>query len=637
MQPRSRPLILNVDDNEAGRYAVTRDLRSKGYEVLDASNGREALELAASQQPDLVLLDVRLPDIDGFEVCRRLKADPGTAGIPVLHLSASYADNLSRVRGLNTGADGYLTEPVDPEVLHATVKALLRAKEAERAERMAARQWLSTFDAIADGVAILDAQGKTLRTNRALVAIAGRPHAELIGVPWSGLFPAPPSECAVEVMLRSGKRALLEGSYEDKVLRISCDPIWGETGGITGCVAIVSDITEWRKLQEMLQHSQKLEGIGLLAGGVAHDFNNLLTGIMGNASLALDDAPSSIAGYLHSVVQASERAAELARQLLDYAGKGRCVICSTDVPDLVRDLIPLIQAGIRRKVQIVLEFEPGVAPVEADPAQLRQVVMNLVINGAESVTEAAGTVWVRVRSAHMEGADVCRRYYAADQVESGQFVVIEVSDTGCGMDEATQLRIFDPFFTTKFLGRGLGLAAVLGIVRQHRGGIRVQSTPGRGTSFEIVIPASVAKPAAIEHGAEPGEPGMPCAVLVIDDEEMVRNLVQAVLKKFGYRVVLAENGKQGVELFTQGPDEFSIVLLDMTMPVMHGEEALGHLLRLRPNAKVLILCACDETDARRKIGDFKIAGFLQKPFSAGRLAQKIREVLMDKPELVKIF
>lgn len=636
-QPRTRPLILNVDDNEAGRYAVTRDLRRKGYEVLDAATGREALELASSEQPDLVLLDVRLPDIDGFEVCRRLKADPGTAGIPVLHLSASYSDNPSRVRGLTAGADGYLTEPVDPEVLHATVNALLRMKDAERAERMAARQWQSTFDAIADGVAILDAQEKTLRTNGALGVIAGRPQMELIGMPWSNLFPAPPSECAVQVMLRSGKRAVRERSYHDRVLRISCDPVWGDTGGITGCVAIVSDITEWRKLQEMLQHSQKLEGIGLLAGGVAHDFNNLLTGILGNTSLALDYAPSSITGYLRNVMQASERAAELARQLLAYAGKGQCVVCSTDVPELVRDLIPLIQAGIPRKVEIVLDFEPGVPPVEADAAQLRQVVMNLVINAGESLADAAGTVWVRVRSAHLESADVRRRFYAADSVESGRFVVIEVSDTGCGMDEATQLRIFDPFFTTKFLGRGLGLAATLGIVRQHRGGVRVQSSPGHGTTFEIVIPASVAKPEAAQLGALPSEPGLPCAVLVIDDEEMVRNLVQAVLGKLGYRVMLAENGKQGVELFTQWQDEVSIVLLDLTMPVMDGEEALGHLLRLRPNVKVLIVSGYDESDVMRKFGDFKIAGFLQKPFSAGRLVQKIHEVLRDKSQVAKTF
>ena len=631
-QSRPHPLILNVDDNEGGRYALTRDLLRRGYGVIDAASGGEALRLAAAEQPDLVLLDINLPDIDGFEVCRRLKANPGTAAIPVLHISASCLDDLSRVKGLNTGADGYLTEPVEPEVLYATVQALLRMRTAERAERRAAEQWQSTFDAISDGVAIVDGQGIVLRTNHALDVIAGRPQKALVGVPWLDTFPAQAGQCALQVMLSTGKREVMEREHNGKYLRISCDPLVGEAGAVTGCVAIVSDITEWRNLQEVLQHSQKLEGIGLLAGGVAHDFNNLLTGILGNASLALEYAPASIAGYLRNVVQASERAAELAGQLLAYAGRGQCVIGSTDVPGLVRELIPLIQAGIPRKVEIVLDFESGVAPVEADAAQLRQVLMNLVINGAEAIGEAAGTVWVRIRTERLEGADVHRRFYAADQLEPGEFVVIEVSDTGSGMDEATQSRIFDPFFTTKFLGRGLGLAAALGIVRQHRGGIRVQSAPGRGTTFEVVIPASAGKPGATRQDTVSSDPEMKDAILVIDDEEMVRNLARAVLEKFGYQVMLAENGRHGVELFTQWPDEFSIVLLDLTMPVMDGEEALGHMLRLRPNAKVLILSGYDETEVMRKFGNSKIAGFLQKPFSAGRLVQKVREILLEKTD-----
>jgi PAS domain S-box-containing protein len=626
-QPPTRPLILNVDDDEAGQYAVTHGLRANGYGVLDARTGREGLELAASEKPDLVLLDVHLPDIDGFEVCRRLKADPVTSGIPVLHLSASYLDDPSRVKGLNSGADGYLTEPLDPEVLHATVKAVLRMKEAERAERMAAQQWQSTFDALVDGIAILDPQGKILRSNRALGVIAGRPHAELTGVPWLDLFPAEPAKCAVQGMRKSAKREVRERSYDGKVVRFSCDPICGKAGEITGCVAIASDITEWHKMQEMVQHSEKLKGIGLLAGGVAHDFNNLLTGILANVSMALEYAPLSIAGYLRDVVQASERAADLTRQLLAYAGKGRCVIRSTDVPDLVRDLIPLIRAGVPRNVEILLDFEPGVQPVEADATQLCQVVMNLVINAAESIGEVAGTVSVRVRSEHLESADIRRRYYAADQVESGPFVVIEVSDTGAGMDQATQLRIFDPFFTTKFMGRGLGLAGALGILRQHHGGIRVQSAPGRGTTFQVVIPASMVKPEETPKSAVSSEPPISGKVLVVDDSDIVRNVTRGVLEKFGYDVVLAENGEQCVEIFSQQPEAFSIVLLDLTMPVMNGEEALGYLLGLNPNAKVLVISGYDKDEAMRKFGDFKIAGFLQKPFRAGRLIQKILEIL----------
>jgi PAS domain S-box-containing protein len=506
-------------------------------------------------------------------------------------------------------------------------------KEAEQGERMAARQWQSTFDAIADGVALLDAQGIVLRTNRALAAIAGRADAELIGRFWFDLFPTEDWESPPQAMLGSLKRGVREHLHNGKLLRFSRDPILrvtgAETGAPMGFVVLVRDITEPRRLQEMLRKSQKLEGIGLLAVGVAHDFSNLLTGILGNASLALESAPADIADHLRQVMQAGELAAGLARQLLVYAGKGKCVTRSTDVAELVRDLIPLIRANIPREVEIVLDLEPEVPPVEGDAAQLLQVVMNLVINGAEAVGKAGGTVRVHVHSKHLEGADVRLRYYAADRVESGQFVAIQVSDTGCGMDEATQSRIFDPFFTTKLLGRGLGLAAALGIVRQHRGGIRVESAPGRGTTFEVVIPASVAGLGETPEGAVSSLPAMPCGVLVIDDEAIVRTVIQAVLERSGYRLTVAENGRQGVELFARSPDEFSIVLLDLSMPVMGAEEALGLLLRLRPNAKVLIVSGYDESEVIRLFGHRHIAGFLQKPFTAGRLLQKVREVLVE--------
>jgi PAS domain S-box-containing protein len=632
MQQRERPLILNVDDNDVGRYTVTRELRRMGYDVLDAGNGGDALELAGSAKPDLVVLDIHLPDIDGFEVCRRLKTDPRTASILVLHLSASYLDDVSRLKGFDSGADGYLTEPLDPAVLSATVKALLRMKEAERAERIAAQRWQATFDAIADGVAIVDSDGTILSTNRALSAITGRTPADLIGISWYVLFPAEPAECVLRTMFESGKREVLEHAYGDQVLRISCDPIRGDLGAITGCVAIASDITDWHKLQEALRHTQKLESIGLLAGGIAHDFNNLLTGIQGNANLALDGAPPSINGYLRNVVQASERAADLARQLLAYAGKGPFVVCAIDVQDLVRDLIPLVQAGIPRKAEIVLDFDPDVPPVEADAAQLRQVLMNLVINGAEAIGETAGTLRVRIRSRHLDAAEITRHYYSDENVESGRFVVIQVSDTGCGMDDATRLKVFDPFFSTKFLGRGLGLAAALGIVRQHRGGIRVESAPGRGTTFEVVIPATEAKVIPPPPDAAPIESAKSGTVLVVDDEEIVRDYTEAVLRKFGYQVILAANGAEGVEVFRRSQDEISIVLLDLTMPVMGGEEALSHMLRIRPETKVVIVSGFDETDVIRRVGNSRIAGFLQKPFSAVRLAQRIREVLKESFE-----
>ncbi len=617
-QPRAVPLILNVDDDEGGRYAVSRDLTRGGYQVVEACSGNEALRLTMEHQPDLVLLDVNLPDIDGFEVCRRLKADPGTACIPVLHISASYLDNHSRARGLNIGADGYLTEPVEPTVLNATVKSLLRMKEAEQGLRQTAGQWQVTFNAISDGIAILDRDGSVVRSNRAFDALAAE-HGGSAAAVIEALFSGKSGKESLAKMLRSGRRETEDRLLDSKIVRITCDPVTSEGGTVFACVVILSDITEGQRMEEQLRHTHKLESIGLLAGGVAHDFNNLLTGILGNASLALDSDPSpQIALYLQSVVQASERAADLARQLLAYAGKGQYVVRLVELDSVVRDILPLIQAGISRKVDVTLEFEQGLPKVEADASQLRQLMMNLVINGAEAVGDESGVVKVSAGKKYMEGDQVRQNFFSAGNVESGDYVWVRVEDTGCGMDAETRTRIFDPFFTTKFLGRGLGLAAALGIVRQHRGGIRVESAPGAGTMFEVVLPA-----------ASPVKETAP-TVLVVDDEELVRSTAKTALEKFGYRVVLAENGKEGVDAVSSRPDVFSVVLLDMTMPVMGGAEALDKILALRPQTRVVLTSGYDESEVMKTFSQGKVAGFLQKPFTAGRLELKIRQVLLDQ-------
>jgi CheY-like chemotaxis protein len=608
-RPRQVPLILNVDDDDGGRYAVSRDLIRGGYDVLDACTGTESLELAVRRQPDLILLDVHLPDIDGFEVCRRLKADPRTAGIPVLHISASYLDDHSRVKGLNTGANGYLTEPVEPAVLNATVKSLLRIKQAEQETALVAGQWQTTFDAISDGVAIVDLQGTIARSNRAFQALAAA-----VNLPTESMI----EPAFLEGMLRTRRRETAERIVNERVLRITLDPIFDASGVITSSVLIVSDITARRRIEDQMRHAQKLESIGLLAGGVAHDFNNLLTGILGNASLALDAKPSGeIAGYLQDVIKASERAADLARQLLAYAGKGQFHVHLVDLPAVIRDILPLIQAGIPRKVDVVLEFDSPLPHVEADVSQLRQLIMNLVINGAEAIGDSPGRVCVSATSRYLPADTIRQRFFAADEVEDGEFVLLRVEDSGCGMDPSTQSRVFDPFFTTKFFGRGLGLAAALGIVRQHRGGIRLESIPGAGTTFEVVLPASERKSTK--------QPLLSQTVLVVDDEEIVRSIAKAALEKFGYGIVLAEDGREGVEIFTREPDRFSAVLLDLSMPVMGGEEALQRMLEANPDAKVILISGYDESDVMRRVGRTRAVGFLQKPFTASRLAQAVRE------------
>jgi signal transduction histidine kinase/CheY-like chemotaxis protein len=379
----------------------------------------------------------------------------------------------------------------------------------------------------------------------------------------------------------------------------------------------IRDVSERKRFERELQETQKREGLGLLAGGIAHDFNNLLTGILGNASLAYSETPveNPTRIRLREILQAGERAAYLTRQMLAYAGRGRFVTAAIDLGDLIREIAPLVRTSIPKTVELKLDLAPDLPPIEADPAQIQQVVMNLAINGAEAIGEgAAGKVEVRTSL----------REIPAGEPAPGTYLQLEVTDTGSGMDEAVRERIFDPFFTTKFTGRGLGLAAVQGIVKGHGGTIRVFSTPGEGTSFLILLPAKSrgtagarAEPAAARAFPQGS------VALVIDDEETIRSLANNVLARAGMRVLTAQNGRAGLELFREHNAMLSVVVLDLSMPAMGGEEALAQIKRINPGVPVVLSSGFDESEAARKFASLKPSRFLQKPYTAERLVEAI--------------
>jgi len=380
----------------------------------------------------------------------------------------------------------------------------------------------------------------------------------------------------------------------------------------------VENRRERRHLEEQLRQAQKLESLGLLAGGVAHDFNNLLTGILGNASLVLEmlSPPEPERSMLEDVVRASERAAELTRQLLAYAGKGKFVVHPVHMSDVVREISQLVRSSIPRQVELKMDLPADLPLVEADPSQMQQLVMNLVINAAEAIGENTGLV---------EVSTSLRR-----QAEGDLFVCLRVRDTGCGMDEETRKQIFDPFFTTKFTGRGLGLAAVQGIVRSHNGRIEVLSRPGRGSAFEVQLPAmeryaglwqapaAVKTPTALSGGG---------VVLVVDDEEIVRRTATATLQRYGYTVIEAANGRDAVEMFESMKHGIALVLLDLTMPVMSGEETYRQIKAINPSVPVIVASGFDEVEAARRFGGTGLMEFIQKPYIAQRLADKVKSTL----------
>jgi CheY-like chemotaxis protein/nitrogen-specific signal transduction histidine kinase len=599
-------LILNVDDNEAGRYAVTRTLQLHRFAVLEASTGTEALRIAAENLPDLVLLDVNLPDINGFEVCRRLKSQAVTARIPVVHLTASYQNPGDMARGLDSGADSYLMEPVEPEVLIAAVHAILRARRAEETARALAREWQAIFDAISDGVALVSPEGRVLRCNQSLGRLLDRPAAAIAGEPHDALWgPVMAEKLPLLGARENRRRESVELQFDERRLTFTADPISDDAGRSAGTVLIVSDVTEKRQLEEQFRESQKFETIGTLAAGVAHDFNNLLTSVMGNASLVLGDLPgdSPHRERLDDVVRAAERAADLTRQLLAYSGKGRHFTQKVDLSGLVAGMQALIEASVPKTINLALQLAPRLPRIEADSNQIQQLLLNLVSNAAEAIGDGAGALEI------LTGRD-------------GDMVFLQVRDTGCGMDEETRSRIFDPFFSTKFTGRGLGLAAAAGIARGHKASIQVATSPGAGSTFRVTFPrAEEPEIPAVRNASAKGG-----TVLVVDDEEMVRRIAQASLELRGFRVLIASNGAEAIEQVRNRP-EIGLVLLDLTMPVMGGEEAIDHIRAVRPGIKVIVSTGYDHREAVARFGRKGVAGYLQKPYTSRQLGERVQALI----------
>jgi PAS domain S-box-containing protein len=409
------------------------------------------------------------------------------------------------------------------------------------------------------------------------------------------------------------------------------------TGNVVRIAGVTLDITEIlraanerRALEEQMRHAQKLESLGVLAGGIAHDFNNLLMGILGNAGLARSELPpgSPASGTVEQIEIAALRAAELTNQMLAYAGKGRFVIEPLDLSQLVEEMAHLLSAAISKKAVLRYDLMAGLPAVEGDATQLRQVVMNLIINASEALGDESGVITVRTGAMEADRAYLAATW-AGESVEPGRFVYLEVADTGCGMDEAARSRIFDPFFTTKFTGRGLGLAGVLGIVRSHHGAIRVDSKPHEGTRMQVLLPTVVRAAGTGEILPEPAvaDDEVHATVLVVDDEETVRAVARAVLERAGFSVFTAGDGREGLNVFRAHADEIDAVLLDLTMPTMGGPEVLTELGSMSAGARVILSSGYTEEDARNRIPEERIAGFIQKPYRPGQLVEKVREVL----------
>jgi len=396
---------------------------------------------------------------------------------------------------------------------------------------------------------------------------------------------------------------------------------------------IATDITarkasehERLQLERRLLEGQKLESLGVMAGGVAHDFNNILTSVLVNASLARQLAAGGpIGDHLGQIENAARRAADLCQQLLAYAGKGKLVTNRVDFSELVRGTASLLEVTISKNTRLDLQLAAGLPPVLADITQLRQIVMNLVINAADAIGGKTGLISVRTYACEA-GAELLRQAMGRPELPAGLYVGLEVTDNGSGMSPETLARIFEPFFTTKFSGRGLGLAAVQGIVQSHHGALFVESQPGVGSIFRLLLPATegpaVSSTPPFPVSATPGR--LNGLVLVVDDEESVRNIIGAVLESAGATTVRAAGGEEALALLHMHGNRVALVLLDMTMPGLSGEETLRrlHLLDIRP--PVILMSGYSETETMKRTTALGVAGFVQKPFEIATLIERVK-------------
>jgi PAS domain S-box-containing protein len=500
-----------------------------------------------------------------------------------------------------------------------------------------------------------DLDGRFLAVNKAFAEACGQSSPEaLVGKTDLDVWPRELAEAYRaddQAVIAAGRQKAVEepiaGIDGTRWFETYKSPVYAPDGSIVGTTGVARDVTERklaeqkalraeeerRKLELSVLQAQKLESLGVLAGGIAHDFNNLLTTILGSADLALNEvSPLSPARlYLDDIDRVSRRAADLCRQMLAYSGKGRFVIQALSLNDLVGEMGQLLSVSISKKALLKHEFAASLPSVMADATQLRQVVMNLITNASEAIGDASGVITLRT------GALQCDHEYFvgvvddSEQHEPGLYAYLEVADTGAGMDADTLARIFDPFFSTKFAGRGLGLAAVLGIVRGHKGALKVESRLGYGTTFRVLLPADARAPEPVEVRTSTSNREFRAegTVLVADDDVTVRGLARHMLELAGLRVLAAADGREALALFREHQDEVRLVVLDMTMPHLDGEACFRALREIAPDVPVILTSGYSEQEVVARFEGTPLAGFVQKPYKIADLLGKVETALAE--------
>jgi PAS domain S-box-containing protein len=681
--------ILIVDDKEDNLYLLESLFRGNGHDVHQSFNGAEAWEYLQSAGVDLIISDIFMPVMDGFELCRKVKAEESLRNIPFIIYTATYTGPQDEALALKIGADRFIIKPCEPDVFLQTVNEIISAdrldnaaaaeppdeeevlklynerlvrkleqkmlelekeiqtrREAEEVLRESQEKYKSILENIEDGYYEIDQAGNMVFFNRSMCRILGYTETELMGMN-NRRFMDKENAAKVfrtfnyvyttgepfkafdwELIKKDGSRC-----YVDTSISIIEDGS-GKPAGFRG---IARDITSRKKsdkdrerLTEQLQQAQRMESIGRLAGGVAHDFNNLLVIILGYCELLLSELDTAHPHHesVEQVYQAGLRARDLTRQLLAFSRNQVLEMKVVDANQIISGFEKLLRRLIGEDIQLTISPTHDSVMVKADIAQLEQVLMNLAVNARDAMPDG-GFLNIETSVVELDETSAGNR----TGITSGQYAMIGVSDTGSGIDRETINRIFEPFFTTKERdkGTGLGLATSYGIIKQHCGDIRVYSEPGKGTIFKIYLPLSAEHPsetALPEKNFE--KPAGSATVLLIEDDVSVRRLASRILTENGYAVVEADDVTDAVSGAVSHKGSIDLVLTDMIMPGMNGPEVFEKIRQYHPESKVLYMSGyTDNMLSRNKMLNENL-NFIQKPFTVAGLLEKCATVLRGK-------
>ena len=634
--------LLIVDDNATTRYALRRRLALHGYQVLEAGTGGDGLEMIRNEQIDALILDVNLPDMSGFDVVRLLRADPETALLPVIHVSAASILTGDIITGLEAGADAYLVHPVDPDVLQATLRTLLRVRDTERALRDSEARFREIFSNVSAPIAVLDAQFKVHECNHAF--------AQLIQ---DNQQPEVLLECFTpgqELALAALRQHLADGERWRGTLGMTVkgqlrDTDWQlspyRTPGL--CLVFVEDVTEHRHRErshlaklddaniqlarEMAQRArteaqllqlQKMDALGSLTGGIAHDFNNLLTGIITSLELIRkrvgENRLEKVPHYADAALSTAMSAASLTHRLLAFARQQPLDTHPVDVNERIRSLQELLTRTIGERIDLQLQLSECPATALVDPVQLESAVLNLVINARDALIKG-GHIWVTT-SAVVARAD--------PNLQDGAYIAVTVRDDGSGIAPDLLEKVFDPFFTTKPLGQGtgLGLSTIYGFARQSGGHVALRSVQGQGTEVTLLLPASNREAVSEALVAHVDQRGAGEHVLIVEDMASVRLSVAEVMADAGYRYTLAETIEQALD-HLRNDSSIELLLTDVGLPGISGRELADMARVYRPGLPVLFMTGYAETALDRQAFLGSGMDMLIKPFQIGELLAKV--------------